>query len=130
MQPRNCRPCGARPSPDASRATRWSARRNRATILAMLVFRHLLVVVLSGALAFRCSDEAPTPADASRTDAPSDAASDAPVEPCSAADDPDRDGISNRFEGLGDTDHDDVPDARDVDSDDDGIPDAIEANAG
>ncbi len=96
----------------------------------MLVFRHLLVVVLSGALAFRCSDEAPAPADASRTDAPGDAASDAPVEPCSAADDPDRDGISNRFEGLGDTDHDDVPDARDVDSDDDGIPDAIEANAG
>jgi hypothetical protein len=96
----------------------------------MLVFRHLLVVVLSGALAFGCGDPSPPSADASRLDALNDATSDAPVIPCSADDDLDHDGISNRFEGLGDTDHDDVPDARDVDSDDDGIPDAFEASAG
>ncbi len=94
----------------------------------MLVLRHLLAVVLSGSLACGCSDEGP-PVGAS--DAPrADAADDAPATPCSADDDPDGDGISNRFEGLGDTDHDDVPDARDPDSDDDGIPDAFEASAG
>ncbi len=94
----------------------------------MLVVRHLLAAVLSGAIASACDDSAQTPVDASRPDVA--AAPDAPVAPCSAADDPDRDGISNRFEGTDDTDHDDVPDQRDPDSDDDGIPDAFEASAG
>ena len=93
----------------------------------MLVLRHLLAVVLSGSLACGCSEDGPpVVADAPR----GDAVDDAPATPCSAADDPDGDGISNRFEGVGDTDHDDVPDARDPDSDNDGIPDSFEASAG
>ncbi len=118
MQPRNAR--------EALGVTGWCARGNRAILAAMLCLRHLLAVVLAGAMAFGCDESSPTPADAP----PADAAPDAPAAPCSPADDPDGDGISNRFEGAGDTDHDDTPDARDPDSDDDGIPDAFEASAG
>jgi hypothetical protein len=49
---------------------------------------------------------------------------------CTADEDPDGDGIASAVEGRGDSDRDDVPDARDPDSDNDGIPDAREANAG
>lgn len=62
--------------------------------------------------------------DVSATDLP------LPQGPCSAADDPDGDGIASSVEGRGDSDRDDVPDALDPDSDNDGIPDAFEANAG
>ena len=62
---------------------------------------------------------------------PSDSAADAPVgPPCSPADDLDGDGIRNAHEGMGDADHDDVPNARDLDSDNDGIPDRLEASGG
>lgn len=49
---------------------------------------------------------------------------------CDPLDDPDGDGIASSVEGNGDGDRDDVVDALDPDSDDDGIPDAIEASAG
>jgi len=56
-----------------------------------------------------------------------DVVSETPAVPCDERDDPDRDGIPSRVEGTLDTDHDDVPDALDPDSDDDGIADALEA---
>jgi hypothetical protein len=84
-----------------------------------------------GLFALACSQDPSHPPDgAVDAPAPGDGASDVPFVPCDERDDPDRDGISTRFEGTDDTDHDDTPDARDPDSDDDGIPDAIEAAAG
>jgi hypothetical protein len=53
-----------------------------------------------------------------------------PVVRCGPSEDPDGDGISNRWEGPGDADHDGVINANDPDSDNDGIPDAFEANYG
>lgn len=49
---------------------------------------------------------------------------------CSPAEDPDGDGIASAVEGRADSDRDDVIDALDPDSDNDGIPDAREASAG
>jgi len=53
----------------------------------------------------------------------SPAGTDAPV----TQDDADGDGIIDVHEGSGDTDRDLIPNVRDLDSDDDGIPDAVEA---
>ena len=81
-----------------------------------------------------CSDTA-APADAGTpADVPlaADAAAlpDVPGEPCAPANDPDGDGISNRYEGLGDADSDGVPNSSDADSDNDGVPDRFEGGHG
>lgn len=87
-----------------------------------------LAALLLGLLAVACSEHG-SPQDAALRDVVADG-TDMRVAPCDARDDPDHDGIASRTEGDGDTDHDDVPDARDPDADNDGIPDAVEANAG
>ena len=95
----------------------------------MLLARRSLIS--SAVLALACSQDPPPAQDgAVDTSVTADVVPDVPVVPCDERDDPDRDGISTRFEGTDDTDHDDTPDARDPDSDDDGIPDAFEAAAG
>ncbi len=101
----------------------------------MLTVRHLVTAVLSGALLAHCGDS--TMSGGADASAPRDGAvdavgdvRDAAVVPCSPADDPDGDGIPASLEGLGDTDHDDLPDARDADSDGDGILDAFEVSRG
>lgn len=97
----------------------------------------LFRVLLAGAwvVATGCSDSTDTPdagvpaADvASVTDG--DPFADVPGEPCAPQNDPDGDGISNRYEGTGDADGDGVPNSNDADSDNDGIPDRIEGGHG
>ncbi|MFK7998458.1 MAG: hypothetical protein AB8H86_02635 [Polyangiales bacterium] len=52
---------------------------------------------------------------------------DVPPSICGARTDTDRDGISDANEGTDDTDGDEIPNLEDLDSDGDGVPDAIEA---
>ena len=77
------------------------------------------VLLFVGCLLAACTAPAPSGHDAG--------AYDASIVRCGSADDPDRDHISSLDEGAGDPDGDDLPNARDPDSDGDGISDAIEA---
>ena len=87
----------------------------------------VMAACASGCTSGSGGTDAAAPVDASAGD---DAAPDVQVIPCSAADDPDGDGIPNHLEGNGDTDGDGVANVLDVDSDNDGIPDHFEAAHG
>lgn len=90
------------------------------------------IAPLCALLLLACSevprDQEPSSQRDAATDAPALAADGGGV--CGAVDDPDRDGIASSVEGRADSDRDEVIDALDPDSDNDGIPDAFEANAG
>jgi hypothetical protein len=89
--------------------------------------RSVLVIT---ALLVACSGRSPVSPDGSLDLPPSSGPDVLPT--CDPTADDDGDGISNGEEGCltrRDTDHDKIPDYLDVDSDDDGVPDKVEAGA-
>lgn len=105
-----------------------SLTRARGALSGRWIFSLALTLAALGG----CSGTTDTTPEDSGTPADTGAASDTPVPvmPCGPADDPDGDGIANRFEGTGDTDGDGVPNTEDPDSDNDGVPDAFEGSYG
>ncbi len=91
-----------------------------------------LIAAGAWVLAAGCTDSLTTADAGSSTDVGSsgDSGSVIPVEPCAPQNDPDGDGISNRYESAGDADGDGVPNSEDVDSDNDGISDRFEGGHG
>jgi hypothetical protein len=96
-----------------------------------------LGLVIAAALSLGgCGDKTPTPpeprpdgggVDGGHEVDAGDVDAGEPLDHCTAANDTDRDTVSNTDEGTGDADEDGIPNARDDDSDGDGIGDRIEA---